>query len=101
MSADDNHFIRLFRPGNVCDDVVFGNWTFEPLHFGVELFAVFECGMLKMKCHVVDTLDEAGGQAEALGHGTLMSGPAVKRGVIAAVNPSLFAEWAAWVKTRS
>ena len=46
-------------------------------------------------------LDEAGGQAEALGHGTLMSGPAVKRGVIAAANPSLFAEWAAWVKTRS
>ena len=46
-------------------------------------------------------LDEAGGQAEALGHGTLMSGPAVKRGVIAAANPSLFAEWAAWIKTRS
>ena len=46
-------------------------------------------------------LDEAGGHAEALGHGTLMSGPAVKRGVIAATNPSLFTEWAAWIKTRS
>ena len=30
-----------------------------------------------------------------------MSGPAVKRGVIAAANPGLFAEWSAWVKARS
>src|ERR1700727_1340223 len=30
------------------------------------LFAVFEAGMLKMNCHVVDTLDMAGGQCAAL-----------------------------------
>ncbi len=32
----------------------------------VGLFGVFECGMLKMKCHVVDTLDSVGGQCTAL-----------------------------------
>src|SRR5262245_19659605 len=32
----------------------------------VGLFAVFECGMLKMKCHVVDALDMTGGQCAAL-----------------------------------
>jgi thioredoxin reductase (NADPH) len=32
----------------------------------VGLFAVFECGMLKMKCHVVDSLAEIGGQCMAL-----------------------------------
>ncbi|WP_026869150.1 NAD(P)/FAD-dependent oxidoreductase [Inquilinus limosus] len=32
----------------------------------VGLFAVFECGMLKMKCHVVDVLDVPGGQCAAL-----------------------------------
>jgi thioredoxin reductase (NADPH) len=32
----------------------------------VGLFAVFECGMLKMKCHVVDSLEEIGGQCMAL-----------------------------------
>jgi thioredoxin reductase (NADPH) len=32
----------------------------------VGLFAVFECGMLNMKCHVVDVLDAAGGQCTAL-----------------------------------
>lgn len=30
------------------------------------LFAVFECGMLKMRCHVVDVLDAPGGQCIAL-----------------------------------
>ncbi len=30
------------------------------------LFAVFECGMLKMKCHVVDSLEHIGGQLSAL-----------------------------------
>lgn len=30
------------------------------------LFAVFEAGMLKMKCHVIDTLDMIGGQCSAL-----------------------------------
>jgi len=32
----------------------------------VGLFAIFEAGMLKMKCHVVDALDMAGGQCAAL-----------------------------------
>jgi thioredoxin reductase (NADPH) len=32
----------------------------------VGLFAVFECGMLKMHCHVVDALDMTGGQCAAL-----------------------------------
>src|SRR5690606_7997559 len=32
----------------------------------VGLFAVFECGMLKMKTHVIDNLDEIGGQCSAL-----------------------------------
>ena len=30
------------------------------------LFAVFECGMLKMRCHVIDALDSTGGQCAAL-----------------------------------
>lgn len=30
------------------------------------LFAVFQCGMLKMRCHVVDSLDAIGGQCAAL-----------------------------------
>ncbi|MBI3441337.1 MAG: NAD(P)/FAD-dependent oxidoreductase [Proteobacteria bacterium] len=30
------------------------------------LFAVFECGMLKMKCHVTDSLEQIGGQCTAL-----------------------------------
>lgn len=32
----------------------------------VGLFTIFEAGMLKMKCHVVDTLDVIGGQCSAL-----------------------------------
>lgn len=32
----------------------------------VGLFAVFEAGMLKMRCHVIDALDEIGGQCSAL-----------------------------------
>ncbi|QQP87956.1 NAD(P)/FAD-dependent oxidoreductase [Skermanella sp. TT6] len=32
----------------------------------VGLFAIFECGMLRMKCHVVDALDMVGGQCAAL-----------------------------------
>lgn len=32
----------------------------------VGLFAVFECGMLDMTCHVIDTLDFVGGQCQAL-----------------------------------
>ena len=32
----------------------------------VGLFSVFEAGMLKMKCHVVDALDDVGGQCTAL-----------------------------------
>ncbi|HSR72375.1 MAG TPA: NAD(P)/FAD-dependent oxidoreductase, partial [Kiloniellales bacterium] len=32
----------------------------------VGLFAIFECGMLQMRCHVVDSLEVAGGQCRAL-----------------------------------
>ncbi|MEA2757047.1 MAG: thioredoxin reductase [Aliidongia sp.] len=32
----------------------------------VGLFAVFECGMLRMRCHVIDTLEAVGGQCAAL-----------------------------------
>ncbi len=32
----------------------------------VGLFSIFEAGMLKMRCHVVDTLDAVGGQCAAL-----------------------------------
>jgi len=32
----------------------------------VGLFAVFECGMLKMQTHVIDALDAVGGQCKAL-----------------------------------
>jgi len=32
----------------------------------VGLFAVFECGMLRMRCHVIDALEVAGGQCAAL-----------------------------------
>ncbi len=32
----------------------------------VGLFAIFECGMLRMRCHVVDALDVVGGQCAAL-----------------------------------
>ena len=32
----------------------------------VGLFAVFECGMLKMRCHVIDALESSGGQCVAM-----------------------------------
>lgn len=32
----------------------------------VGLFSIFECGMLRLKCHVVDALDRPGGQCTAL-----------------------------------
>src|SRR3546814_1218876 len=32
----------------------------------VGLFVVFECGMLKLRCHVIDTLEMIGGQCAAL-----------------------------------
>jgi thioredoxin reductase (NADPH) len=32
----------------------------------VGLFAIFECGMMKLKTHVIDTLEEVGGQCTAL-----------------------------------
>ncbi len=32
----------------------------------VGLFTVFECGMVRLDCHVVDVLDDAGGQCTAL-----------------------------------
>lgn len=46
-------------------------------------------------------LQEAGGQSAALDGGTLLAGPAVKRGVIAAASPGLFAEWRAWIQAHS
>jgi len=50
------------------------NETAEPQHTDVViigagpvgLFAIFECGMLKLKCHVVDALESIGGQCVAL-----------------------------------
>jgi thioredoxin reductase (NADPH) len=32
----------------------------------VGLFTIFECGMLRLKCHVIDALDMVGGQCSAL-----------------------------------
>ncbi len=32
----------------------------------VGLFAIFECGMMKLKCHVIDSLEMIGGQCAAL-----------------------------------
>lgn len=32
----------------------------------VGLFAVFQCGMVRIKCHVIDALDDIGGQCAAL-----------------------------------
>jgi thioredoxin reductase (NADPH) len=32
----------------------------------VGLFSVFECSMVKLQCHVIDVLDDAGGQCTAL-----------------------------------
>ncbi len=46
-------------------------------------------------------LAEAGGEAAALDGGSLMAGPAVKRGVVAAASPALFAEWRAWLNSHS
>jgi 3'(2'), 5'-bisphosphate nucleotidase/myo-inositol-1(or 4)-monophosphatase len=46
-------------------------------------------------------LAEAGGRACTLDGGTLPAGPAVKRGIIAAANPLLFAEWRAWLQSHS
>lgn len=46
-------------------------------------------------------LAEAGGVAEALDGGALMSGPAIKRGVIAATSPALFTDWSNWIKAHS
>ncbi len=46
-------------------------------------------------------LAESGGEAAALDGGSLMAGPAVKRGVIAAASPTLFTEWSNWLKARS
>jgi thioredoxin reductase (NADPH) len=55
----------------------------------VGLFAVFECGMLKMRCQVVDALDMAGGQCAALypekpiydipGHPTIAAAELIER----------------------
>ncbi|MBR0566364.1 inositol monophosphatase [Azoarcus sp. L1K30] len=46
-------------------------------------------------------LQESGGEAMALDGGTLMAGPAVKRGVVAAASPALFNEWRTWLQAHS
>ena len=46
-------------------------------------------------------LSEAGGQACSLDGSTQSAGPAVKRGIIAAANPLLFAEWRTWLQSHS
>lgn len=46
-------------------------------------------------------LAEAGGQACSLDGGTQLAGPAVKRGIIAAANPSLFDQWRTWLLSHS
>lgn len=53
------------------------------------LFAVFECGMVGLKCHVIDALDAIGGQCRALypekpiydipGHPKLLAGELIER----------------------
>lgn len=55
----------------------------------VGLFAVFECGMVRLGCHVVDALDVIGGQCSALypekpiydipGHPSILAGDLVAR----------------------
>lgn len=32
----------------------------------VGLFTIFECGMMKLKCHIIDALEQVGGQCSAL-----------------------------------
>src|SRR5574337_806722 len=46
-------------------------------------------------------LQEAGGEFAALDGDSLLAGPAVKRGVIAAASPGLFREWRAWLQAHS
>ncbi|MBL8447173.1 MAG: inositol monophosphatase [Zoogloeaceae bacterium] len=46
-------------------------------------------------------LKEAGGESAALDGGSLLAGPAVKRGVISAASPVLFREWRQWVQAHS
>ena len=46
-------------------------------------------------------LAEAGGTGVSLDGGDLLAGPAVKRGVIAAASPSLFAQWRTWLQNHS
>lgn len=55
----------------------------------VGLFAVFQCGMVRIKCHVVDVLDAVGGQCTALypekpiydvpGHPSIMAGELIEK----------------------
>ena len=46
-------------PNNITDICIIGAGP-------VGLFTVFQCGMLGMKCHVIDSLDMVGGQCSAL-----------------------------------
>ncbi|OHC74734.1 MAG: ferredoxin--NADP(+) reductase [Rhodospirillales bacterium RIFCSPLOWO2_12_FULL_58_28] len=53
------------------------------------LFSIFQCGMMKMRCHVIDVLDATGGQCRALypekpiydipGHPKILAGDLVQK----------------------
>ena len=49
----------MTAPTHITDVVIIGAGP-------VGLFAIFECGMLRLKCHVVDALEMVGGQCSAL-----------------------------------
>ncbi|MEN8236641.1 MAG: NAD(P)/FAD-dependent oxidoreductase [Pseudomonadota bacterium] len=49
----------MTTPTHITDIVIIGAGP-------VGLFAIFECGMLRLKCHVIDALEMAGGQCSAL-----------------------------------
>lgn len=50
---------QALEPENIRDVAIIGAGP-------VGLFAVFQCGMLGLQCHVVDSLEEIGGQCSAL-----------------------------------
>jgi len=61
MTISDSGLISSAPPGGMhqTDVAIIGAGP-------VGLFAIFECGMLKMKAHVIDALDFVGGQCTAL-----------------------------------
>ena len=50
---------EMVTPTHITDVVVIGAGP-------VGLFTIFECGMLRLKCHVIDALEMVGGQCSAL-----------------------------------